>query len=392
MTGPAAALERIFALLPPVESETVPLADAAGRVLAAPVRAPRDEPPFPAASMDGYALKGVEAEPEAQFRLVGEAAAGHPFAGGVGAGEAVRILTGAPVPEGADKVVMQEQATRRGALLTLGREIDPRPFIRPPGADFPAGHELTPPRRLTPADLALLAAMNRAEVTVARRPEVAILPTGDELAMPGAEPAPGQILASNPFALAAIVRAAGGAARVLPIARDNIDSLTDALALARGAGLILTTGGAASGTYDLVAEAVRSMGGRAETLRLAMRPGKRLILGQLYGATLLGLPGTPTAAMVGAQVFAVPAIRALLGLPAAPAPTQSARLAAPLGANGGQECYLQARASDGEIAPVEGRSGLIACARANALLIRPPGDPAREIGESVPFLSLHPPA
>ena len=392
MIPPAEALARIFALLPPPRREAVPLAEAAGRVLAAPVRAGRDEPPFPAATMDGYALKSVEADPEAQFRLVGEAAAGHPFAGRVGAGEAVRILTGAPAPEGTDKVVMQEQAQRRGALLTLGREIDPRPFIRPPGADFPEGHTLSPPRPLSPADIALLAAMNKAEIPVARRPEVAILPTGDELAMPGANPTPGQILASNPFALASITREAGASARILPIARDRTDSLTAALGLARGADLILTTGGAAAGAYDLVAETVRRMGGQAETLRLAMRPGKRLILGRLHGVPLLGLPGTPVAAMVAARIFVVPAIRAMLGLPAAPAPTRMARLAAPLGANGTAECYLQARLEAGGIAPIEEKGGLSACAAANALLVRPPGDPAHEIGETVPFLSLHPPA
>ncbi len=392
MTSPAEALARILALLPPVRVEVTPLAEAAGRVLAAPVRAGRDEPSFPAAAMDGYALKSVEADPEAQFRVIGEAAAGHPFSGRVGAGEAVRILTGAPVPEGADKVVMQEQTQRRGTLLTLAREIDPHPFIRAPGADFPKGHTLSPPRLLSPADIALLAAMNKAEIPVARRPEVAILPTGDELTMPGANPAPGQILASNPFALAAIVRKAGASAHILPIARDSTDSLAAALAPARDADLILTTGGAAAGTYDLVAETVRRMGGQAETLRLAMRPGKRLILGRLHGVPLLGLPGTPVAAMVAARIFVMPAIRAMLGLPAAPAPTRMARLAAPLGANGTAECYLLARLEAGEIALIEGRSGLSACAAANALLHRPPGDAAREIGESVPFLSLHPPA
>ncbi len=388
MIATDAALARIFALLGPMQTETIPLRAAFDRVLAAPVSAPRDEPPFRAASMDGYALKAIEADPEAMFRIVGEAAAGRGYDGHVGAGECVRIFTGAPVPEGADKVVMQEQATRRGDLMTLARVLDPRPFIRPPGADFHGGQVLLAPRPLRPADLALLAAMNFAEIAVARRPEVAILPTGDELVMPGEDPAPGQIIASNPFALGAMVRAAGGHPRTLPIARDTVDSLGNALQLAKGAQLILTTGGAAGGDYDLVADVVNNMGGRAETLDIAMRPGKRLIVGQLNGAVLLGLPGTPTAAMVCAQVYAVPAIGALLGMEPTRCPTKTAALGTPLDENGDKECYLQAFFDAGTITPIEGKHGLIACAAANALLIRPVGDRARAMGEQVAYLPL----
>jgi len=383
-----AALARIFALLAPVEGEVVPLGEAAGRVLAAPLTATRDEPPFRAAAMDGYALKGVEADPEAMFRIIGEAAAGRGFDGRVGAGEAVRIFTGAPVPEGADRVIMQEQASRRGDLVTLARKLDARPFIRPPGADFRKGQEMVPPRPLRPADLALLAAMNIAEIAVSRRPDVAIVPTGDELIMPGETPAPGMIVASNPFALSAIVNSAGGHARALPIARDDAASLSATLNLARNADLIVTTGGAAVGDYDLVADVVNSMGGQAETLDIAMRPGKRLIIGQLNGAVLLGLPGTPSAAMVCAQVYVVAAIRALLGMGAGRVPTHQAPLGVELGANGALECYLHARLEGGTLAPIKGKHGLVASAQANALLIRPANDPARAPGDSVPYIRL----
>ena len=388
MTSVTDALARIFDLLPAPVPQTVPLGQAAGRVLAAPVRAGRDEPPFAASAMDGYALKHIEAEPEAMFRVIGEAAAGRPFAGRVGPGQCVRIFTGAPVPDGADRVVMQEQATRRGDLVVLARALDARPFIRPPGSDYHAGEEMVPPRPLAPADLALLASMNIAEVTVNRRPDVAILPTGDELVMPGEAPAPGQIVASNPFALAAIAREAGARPRALPIAPDDPDSLATALGLARGAALIVTTGGAAVGDYDLVARVVRDMGGTAHTLDIAMRPGKRLIVGQLDGAVLLGLPGTPTAAMATARVFAVPAIRALLGLAPAPAPRARAELAVDLPENGRQEVYQHALHEAGRIAPIRGRHGLVACARANALLIRPVGDPARSQGDIVEYLPV----
>lgn len=383
-----AALARIFALLTPVPSERVALDKAAGRVLATPVRAPHDEPSFRAATMDGYALKDVEADPEAMFRIIGEAAAGHGFDGTVGPGECVRIFTGAPVPEGADRVIMQEQTSRRGNLVTLARRLDTRPFIRPPGADFRKGQEMVAPRPLRPADLALLAAMNLAEITVARRPVVAIVPTGDELVMPGQQPAAGQIVASNPFALAAIINSAGGHARTLPIARDNAASLTATLALARDADLIVTTGGAAVGDYDLVAEVVSAMGGQAETLEVAMRPGRRLIVGRLNGAVLLGLPGTPGAAMVCAQVYVVAAIRALLGMGEARAHAFEAALGVDLAANGAMECYLHARLEQTGLIPVKDKHGLVASAQANALLIRPANDPARTRGDKVGYIRL----
>ncbi len=382
------ALERIFAMLPDPRPETVELARAAGRVLAEPLRASRDEPPFPASAMDGYALKDIEAEPEAMFRVIGEAAAGRPFPGRVGAGQCVRIFTGAPVPEGADRVIRQEETSRQGGLMVLGRRLTPRPFLRPPGSDFRKGEQLVPPRPLSPADLALAASMNIAGLAVTRQPDIAILPTGDELVMPGEKPAPGQIVASNPFALGAIVTKAGARARTLPIAPDDAPGLAAILELARGADLILSTGGAAVGDFDLVARVLREIGGKAETLHLAMRPGKRLILGRVGGAVLLGLPGTPTAAMVSARVFALPAIRAMLGLGQAPAPRGRARLAEALPENGVEEVYLHAWLEAGRIAPVRGRHGLVACTRANALLRRPVRDPARAAGETVQYLAL----
>ncbi len=389
-------LARIFDMLPAPGREDVALAQAAGRVLAEPIRAARDEPPFAASAMDGYALKDIEADPEALFQVIGEAAAGRPFAGRVGPGQCVRIFTGAPVPAGADRVIMQEEASRRGNLVTLARSLTARPFIRPAGTDFRQGEEIVPPRPLSPADLALVASMNIAQVPVTRRPRVAILPTGDELVMPGETPAPGQIVASNPFALAAIARTAGARSRMLPIARDTAESLTFLLGLTRGgdqdsgqgADLIVTTGGAAVGDYDLVAGVVRNLGGTAETLDIAMRPGKRLILGRLGRAVLLGLPGTPTAAMATAHVFMVPVIRALSGLGRAAAARGRAELATGLPENGAQEVYVQARLGAGRITPIRGKHGLVACARANALLIRPAGDPARAPGEQVEYLDI----
>ncbi|MEM6761153.1 MAG: molybdopterin molybdotransferase MoeA, partial [Pseudomonadota bacterium] len=212
------ALSHLFDLVSPLDSETVPLRRAAGRVLARDVAATRTQPPFDAASMDGYALKTIEAELHAQFKVVGEAAAGHGWTGTVGAGQAVRIFTGAPVPSGADRVVIQENVTRSGDLITISDAGDAKTNIRAAGIDFAAGDVMNGPRRLSPADIALLASMNIAEVPVVCQPRVALISTGDELVMPGEAPGPDQIIASNTFGLAALLEQGGAQARVLPIA------------------------------------------------------------------------------------------------------------------------------------------------------------------------------
>ena len=184
------ALNQLFDLVVPLKAEWVPLREASGRVLAQPVTAARTQPPFAASSMDGYALRGVEAEPDAMFKVIGEAAAGHGFGGTIGAGQAVRIFTGAPMPEGADHVVIQEDVDRRGDLITIHGDVDRKSNVRPAGGDFSAGDPMSAPRRLGPADVALLAAMNIPMVPVTAQPKVAIIATGDELVMPGDAPVP----------------------------------------------------------------------------------------------------------------------------------------------------------------------------------------------------------
>lgn len=386
----SAALDHIFALLAPLDTETIPLAEAAGRVLAAPAIAERDQPPFASSAMDGYALNTIEADPEAMFRVIGTSAAGHGFSGRVGAGECVRIFTGAPVPEGADRVIIQEDVTRKGDLITLARKLDQSRYIRPLGDDFAAGDRLDAPRLLTAADLALLAAMNIAHLTVSRRPVVALLATGDELVMPGERPGPDQIIASNSFGLKALIEANGGMARMLPIARDNMASLQQAFALAEGADLIVTIGGASVGDHDLVADATAELGMEQSFYKIAMRPGKPLMAGNLGKAVMIGLPGNPVSSMVCGHVFLLPALRAMQGLGAAPAARQTARLTAPLMANGPREHYMRAIVSGQEIRALKRQDSalLTVLARANALLIRPADDSARAVGECVDFLAI----
>ena len=388
MTLPAEALAKLLALLPVFSTEEIPLRDALNRVLASPANAQRDQPPFTTSMMDGYALNGVEADPEAMFSIIGEASAGHAFCGKVGAGECVRIFTGAPLPTGTNRVIKQEEATAKGTLLTLARDLSPRDFTRAPGSDFATGDSLTAPRRLTPEDLARLAAMNVANLTVARKPIIAILPTGDELVMPGGVPRADQIIASNGFALAGIVENAGGIARVLPIAGDTLASVQAALELAQDADLIVTTGGASVGDYDIIA----GLGGTDAVSHaftsVAMRPGRQMMAGKIGDVAFLGLPGNPTAVMVLGRVFLQPAIAQMLAVtPTAP---QTARLAENLPANSGVETYQSARLEAGEITAQKGtKSGLLSpLSTVNALLIRPAGDSARPIGSNIAFIPL----
>ena len=384
------ALEQLFTLVAPLDIEQVPLAGAAGRVLARDVKAVRDQPPFAASAMDGYAIGGGAAAPGARLTVIGEAAAGHGFAGAVGPGEAVRIFTGAPVPDGATRVVIQEDVTRDGLCITLGDRLESKHNIRPAGSDFRVGDTLSAPRVLRPADVALLAAMNAATVPVRRKPEVALIATGDELVMPGGDPGPDQIIASNSFGLKALLEEAGAQARLLPIARDNAASLTTAFDLAKGADLIVTIGGASVGDHDLVGQVAGDLGMQRAFYKVAMRPGKPLMAGRMGDAAMVGLPGNPVSAMVCGHVFVVPMITAMLGLGATPAPRRTARLAAQLVANGPREHYMRARLTpDGLVAETRQDSALLGVlAQADALLVRGADDPARAEGDMVEYLPI----
>jgi molybdopterin molybdotransferase len=384
------ALARIFALCPVLGAETVPLAQAAGRVLAEPVTAGRDQPPFAGSAMDGYAVPGP-VMPGQTFRVVGEAAAGGAFPGRIGAGEALRIFTGAPVPDGADRVVIQEDVMRDGDLITLRDRLDTATHIRPAGGDLRAGDVLSAPRRLRPVDLALIAAMGIPEVRVTRRPVVALIATGDELVMPGEMPRADQIVASSIFALKAMVEQAGAEARLLPIARDSEAHLRAVFALAQGADVIVTTGGASVGDHDLVQPVARALGAQLALWNIAMRPGKPLMAGHLMDALFLGLPGNPVSALVCAQLFLIPALDALQGLGAWPAPTREAMLTDPVAANGPRAHYMRAvlQPGGGIRALPRQDSGLVSVlAGADALLIRPPHDPERPVGHSVRYVPL----
>ncbi len=395
MLSTAEAIDRLLALARVTGTETVPLAEAAGRVLAADAVARRTQPPFPASAMDGYAVRAAEAVAGAVLDVAGEAQAGRAFGGALPPGAAIRIFTGAPVPEGADAILIQENATRDGDRITVTEAPAEGEYVRPAGTDFRAGATLAAPRRLTASDVALLAAMNIPEVTVARRPVVALIPTGDELVMPGEEPGPDQIVASNNFGLAAMLAAAGAEPRMLPIARDTEESLRARLDEAAGADLIVTIGGASVGDHDLVQDVAGAAGLDLSFYKIAMRPGKPLMAGRLGGAALVGLPGNPVSAMVCGEIFLRPLLDAMLGLPGAPRAREVAILAEPLGPNGPREHYMRATltgTADGRricrVAPRQDSSLLSVLATANALAVRPPHAPAAEAGETVEVIPL----
>lgn len=385
------ALARVLALASVMPVEQVPLQAACGRWMAEAAVARRDQPPFPASAMDGYAVAD-DAPPGASYRVIGEAGAGHGFAGRVGAGEALRIFTGAPVPDGAVKVVLQEDVARDGDRITIAAP-SANANIRPRGADFAMGQQVAP-RRLAPNDLALLAAMNVAQVVVRRRPVVAIIATGDELVMPGEEPGPDQIIASNSFAIKALAEAAGAEARLLPIARDTESSLRAVFDLAQGADLVLTIGGASVGDHDLVARVAADLGMERAFYKIAMRPGKPLMAGRLRGVPMLGLPGNPVSAIVCAQLFLLPLLRAMLGDPSPAPQPRRAVLGAAVTATGPRSHYMRARLSAGDGLPVitafdqQDSALLTVLCAADALLMRPLGDGPQPAGSVVDYLPL----
>jgi molybdopterin molybdotransferase len=388
MISVAEALEQLFALARPLGTETVPLLQAHGRVLAQDVAATRNQPPFDGSAMDGYAV--TEVSPGMRLRVIGESAAGHGFYQSVKSGEAVRIFTGAPVPEGAKAVVIQEDVSRDGDWITIGDTPEDNDHIRPAGGDFKIGDMVRAGRALGSNDIALLASMNIAEVPVTRRPVVALISTGDELVMPGETPGPDQIIASNTFGLHALMRDLGAEPRLLPIARDNEASLRTAFELAKGADLIVTIGGASVGDHDVVANLAPHLGFDQSFYKVAMRPGKPLMAGRFGDAMMIGLPGNPVSAMVCGHVFVAPVVRSILGLPAQPAPRRTGVLAEALPANGPREHYMRARFEDGGLVAFgsQDSSLLSILGKADALIVRSPKDGPRATGETVEYLPL----
>ncbi len=393
------ARQRLLAPLKPLGIELVALSDAAGRVLAEPVAARRTQPPWPVSAMDGYAVRAADvARVPARLKVVGSVPAGQAFPGTVGRGEAVRIFTGAPVPDGADAIVIQEDTARSGDEVEVREAAPSGHYVRPAGLDFREGEVGLPAgRRLSARDIGLAAAMNRPWLMVHRQPRIAILPTGDEVVMPGDPVGPHQIVSSNGLALSALVRECGGLPLHLPIAPDKADALQRIAEAAIGADFLVTTGGASVGEHDLVRDALGAAGLSLDFWQIAMRPGKPLMVGRYRDTPMMGLPGNPVSSLVCGLLFLKPAIERLTGLAAAEAPPLRARLALALPANDRRQDYLRAslaRAADGtlEARPFgkQDSSMMSLLARSDCLVVRRPHAPAAAAGDMVEIVPLAP--
>ena len=390
------ARARILAPLRPTATEIVPLAEAWGRVSAAALPARLTQPPRDVSAMDGYALRAADGKAGATLAVLGSAPAGHPWAGRLGPGEALRIFTGSVMPDGADAVLLQEDADGSEARVKLKHAVTTGSWVRRAGQDFAQGDRLVPTgKQLNSRDIGLLAAGNHPWVPVHRRPRVAILSTGDELALPGEPVPPGGIISSKAHALAALVRACGGEPVVLPVAPDDRAALAAAGDAARGMDMLVTTGGASTGEHDLVQSALGERGLQVDFWTVAMRPGKPLIHGRLGEVPMLGLPGNPVSSMICAIVFLLPAIRRLSGLPGDSPPVVQAQLGAALAANDGRADHLRATLAlraDGTLVATaftrQDSAMLLLLAQADALILRPPHAPALPEGAGVPVIRL----
>jgi molybdopterin molybdotransferase len=393
------ARRRVLAPLKPLGAEQVALSDAVGRVLAEDVAARRTQPPFAVSAMDGYAVRaGDVARVPARLAVVGSVPAGQSFARPLGRGEAVRIFTGAPLPEGADAIVIQEDTAREGDVVLVKEASPVGRHVRPAGLDFRVGDVgLRAGRRLTARDIGLAAAMNRPWLLLRRRPRIAILPTGDEVVMPGDPVGPNQIVSSNGLALAALVTQCGGIPVHLPIAPDDRSALQRIAAGAEGVDFLVTAGGASVGEHDLVRDALAESGLVLDFWKIAMRPGKPLMVGRYRDTPMMGLPGNPVSSLVCGLLFLKPAIERLQGLDAVAAAPLRARLAVALPANDRRQDYLRAtlvRGGDGALEarpfPIQDSSMMSLLAHSDCLVVRQPHAPAAAAGEAVEIILLDP--
>ena len=394
MRSVAEALGRILELIAPVPAEIVPISEAAGRVLREDLAAAVAHPGVAVSAMDGYAVRSEDAQSGSRLRVVATLPAGRLIPLCLKPGECARLFTGSAVPEGADAIAIQENVDVEGTTMIL-REDTPRGrFVRPAGLDFKKGEILLrAPRRLTPEDIALAAAMNIPQVRVARRPRVLVLPTGDELVLPGIEPKPGEVVASTGFGLSALLSRRGAEIILLPPVEDDVSAIREQLHSSE-VELVTTLGGASVGDRDFVGRVLAREDLKLAFHGVAMRPGKPTLAGRLSGTPFVGLPGNPVSAMVCGHVFLLPAIDAALGLAAGPRPRNSARLGRELPPGSQREHYMRAR--------VETFSGDVTCtpfstqdssvlrdlARANALAIHPAGAPARKAGQEIEYIEI----
>ncbi|HSL78958.1 MAG TPA: gephyrin-like molybdotransferase Glp [Pseudolabrys sp.] len=394
----AEALRLVLIDAKPLQVETVTLDRARGRVLAEDMAALRTQPPAAVSAMDGYAVRASDvATAPATLKVIGEIAAGHPFAKQIAAGQAARIFTGGLMPDGSDTVVIQELTSREGDNVVVQKPTAKGRNVRNQGIDFTQGEVLLRKgRQLTDRDVMLAAAMNHPNVSVYREPKVAVLGTGDELVPPGDTPRSGEIVYSNGFALIALARSEGADTRDLGIARDRVEDISKAIGRARewGADILVTSGGASVGEHDLVQRALAAAGLDLSFWRVALRPGRPMMHGRLGMMQVLGVPGNPVSSYVCAFLFLVPLIRRLSGRSDVEPRPVRARLGANLPANDERADYLRATLADGPDGlvatplPSQDSSLMAPLARADCLVIREAHAPAAVAGSDCVILKL----
>jgi molybdopterin molybdotransferase len=391
------ARTRILATITPMPTEQIGLSNGLGRVLAEDIASRRTQPPTAVSAMDGYAVRAQDVSTvPVTLKISGHAPAGGSHDDVLGAGEAVRIFTGGPVPDGADAIVIQENTDSDGITVTVKESSPAGHYIRPAGLDFRTGDViLRAGDALTARNVGMAAAMNTPWLSVHRKPRIAILATGNEIVMPGDPIGPNQIVSSNSLALAAMIEASGAEPILLGIAPDESNELSAMAAAAHGADMLVTTGGASVGDHDLIQSVLGDNGLEVDFWKIAMRPGKPLIFGDIKGTPLLGLPGNPVSTLVCGIIFLIPALQKMLGQSERESSLETAILAVDLAQNDQREDYLRARLSYDDSGtrmatpfPKQDSSMLSRLVQADCLLVRPPNAPATKTGSAVEILPM----
>ena len=385
------ALSKLLFLANKIDVEEVNLEDSYLRVLADDAISSRDQPPFNASSMDGYALKKMDKLPNKRLLVVGKVAAGNSFEGTIKKGEAVRIFTGAPIPNGANSILIQEDAVELNNFITVREEIEKNDFIRKKGGDYKAGQILLNKGKILRSfDIALLASMNLSTLRVTRRPRVSIISTGDELVFPGHLPKNNQIVASNTYGLKSLLNKWGASSHILPIARDNKISLEKALDFAVPADLVITIGGASVGDHDYVSEVFNKIKVEHSFYKVAMRPGKPILAGKNKDTIFVGLPGNPVSALVCAHLFLKPLIGEMLGTKELNNNEKKGLLQNDLPKNGVRKHFMRATSNNGHLVVSKNQDSslLSVLQKANALIIRKPNEPPAKKGDLISYIDL----
>lgn len=378
------------------KSEMVPLSNSLGRILADKVKSQRNLPPFTASAMDGYALHEDDVFCGSKVRIIGESSAGNGYRDFVHRGETVRIFTGAPVPLGTNKVIPQESTKTQNGWMIVDKEVGPNNYIRPEGFDYLAGYGVDEFQLITPELLLLISSMNHPEIPVITKPTVAIIPTGDELRMPGDAQSADTIVASTGFGLLSLLKQAGANPHLMPISSDSEASLHSALKLCEDFDIIVTLGGASVGDHDLVLPVASKLGLNLAFHKVAVQPGKPLLAGKLFGKPFFGLPGNPVSAMTCTYLFLIPAIMSILRLGQLYPKPFMARLEHPLEKSGRRKHYMRAVLdNEGDekklfVYSQQDSSLISVLAKSNALVVRPPFDGSKKAGEKVKYINIHP--